>query len=160
GNSASGDYATVPGGIQAHASLYGQMAYASGAFAATGSAQASLYVMRATTSSGTGTWNDLYLDGSSALLTVAPNHTLTFDILVVGRSNAGESAGYYIWGVAENVGGTTTVWANTIPLHDDDGNWNAQAVANDTSDALAVQVMGNGEIIRWVATVRTAEVAW
>jgi hypothetical protein len=159
-NTASGYAATVPGGYYAQASLYGQMAYASGRFGNAGDAQASLYVMRTTTSSGTGTWNDLYLDGSSALLTIAPNRTLTFDILVVGRSNFGESAGYYIWGVAENVGGTTTVWATTMVINEDDANWDAQAVADDANDALLIQVMGNGETIRWVATVRTAEVAW
>jgi hypothetical protein len=56
------------------------------------------------------------------------------------------------------VGGTTTVWATTIALHDDDGNWGAQAV--NFVDLLAIQVKGNGENIRWVATVRTAEVSW
>ncbi|MEA3397498.1 MAG: hypothetical protein U9R05_08555 [Chloroflexota bacterium] len=157
-NTADGRYATVPGGEQAHASLYGQMAYASGLFASAGDAQASLYVMRGQTTSN-GSWEDLYLDGNSILLTIAPTRTLTFDILVVGRSDAGESAGYYIWGVAENVGGTTTVWATTMILHEDDGNWDALATGI-FGDHLAVQVMGHGETIRWVATVRTSEVAW
>ena len=158
-NTASGWNATVPGGGYAHASLYGQWAYASGDFANAGDAQASLYVMRRQTTSS-GTWENLYLDGTSSLLTLPPTRTLTFDILVVGRSNAGESAGYHIQGVAENVGGTTSVWAITTVLHEDDSIWNAQAIADDTNDALAVQVMGNGETIRWVATVRTAEVSW
>jgi len=158
-NTASGIYATVPGGVGAAATLYGQMAYASGQFANQGDAQSSLYVMRNATSSS-GTWENLYLNGWNTLLTIAPNRTLTFDILVVGRSNVGESAGYYIWGVAENVGGTTTVWATTMVINEDDANWDAQAVADDANDALLIQVMGNGETIRWVATVRTAEVAW
>ena len=158
GNTAGGHYATVPGGEQAHASLHGQMAYAGGQFANAGDAQASLYVMRGQTTSSA-TWEDLYLDGSSVLLTIAPTRTLSFDILVVGRSNAGESAGYYIWGVAENMGGTTTVWATTMILHEDDVNWDTQATGI-FGDHLAVQVMGHGETIRWVATVRTAEVAW
>ncbi len=158
-NTASGYAATVPGGYGAHASLYGQMAYASGDFVRPGDAQAALYVMRNQTY-GSGIWEDLYLDGSSLLLTIAPTRTLTFDILVVGRSDAGESAGYYIWGVAENVGGTTTVWWTTMSLHEDDAAWDARAAADDTNDALLIQVMGNGEPIRWVATVRTAEVAW
>ena len=135
------------------------MAYASGQFANQGDAQSSLYVMRQETASS-GTWENLYLNGWNTLLIIAPNRTLTFDILVVGRSNVGESAGYYIWGVAENVGGTTTVWATTMVINEDDANWDAQAVADDANDALLIQVMGNGETIRWVATVRTAEVAW
>ena len=160
GNIANAWGATVPGGAGAAATLWGQMAYASGSFSGTpGEAQASLYVMHSTTTSS-GAWEDLYLDGSGLLLTIADGRTMTFDILVVGRSNAGESAGYYIWGVAENVGGTTTVWATTMVINEDVANWDAQAVADDASDALLIQVMGNGETIRWVATVRTAEVAW
>ena len=42
-------YATIPGGRQARASSYGQMAYASGQFADKGDAQSSLFVARATT---------------------------------------------------------------------------------------------------------------
>jgi hypothetical protein len=159
GNSAGYIYTTVPGGVGAAATLYGQMAYASGQFVNRGDAQASLYVMRTTTTSAS-VWQNLTLNGAGTLLTIPPTRTLAFDILVVGRSDAGESAGYYIWGVAENVGGTTTVWATTILLHEDDANWNAQAIADDAYDAMVVQVMGNGETIRWVATVRTAEVAW
>ncbi len=157
-NLASGQYATIPGGLQATAPLYGQMAYASGAFASPGDAQASFFVMSEQTVTSA-TWEDLYLDGGSLLLTIPPTRTLTFDILLVGRSSAGESAGYYIWGVAENVGGVTTVWATTVVLHEDDAAWNAQATGI-FGNHLAVQVMGNGETIRWVATVRTAEVSW
>ena len=162
-NIANGDTATVPGGNGARASLIGQWAYANGTFTdSAGEAQASLYVMRGQTTS-TGTWENLYLDLGHRL-TIPPTRTLTFDILVVGRSNAAggnESAGYYCWGVIENVGGTTTLvgsWCNT--LGEDDSNWDVRVVADDSKDALAVQVMGNGETIRWVATVRTAEVSW
>lgn len=164
-NTASGRGAVVPGGLDAKASLDGQWAYAGeGNFSDQGDAQASLYVMRAQTDSS-GVWEDLYLNGGvlfEAFLTLPPTRTLTYDILVVGRSNAGESAGYYCWGVIENVGGTTTVLGGgpCMELGQDDSNWDAQVVADDTHDALAVQVQGNGETIRWVATVRTAEVAW
>jgi hypothetical protein len=162
-NTASGLYATVPGGSHATASLPGQMAYASGDFFASGDAQTSAYVMRNATTTDTGTWNDLYLDGSSALLTIDDGRTLMFDILLVGRSDGGESAGYYIWGVIENVGGATMLFGGPVSgtaLGEDDTAWNVRAVGDDLHDALAVQVMGNGETIRWVAVVRTAEVAW
>ncbi len=161
-NTASGEYATVPGGYRAAADHYGQMAYASGGFANAGDAQASLYVMRRSTTMYAGDWHDLYLDGSSAFLTIAPTRTLTFDILLVGRTEAGESAGYRIAGVIENVGGTTAfIGAPTITvLGEDDTAWDAQVIIDNNNDALQVYVMGNGEEIRWVATVRTAEVAW
>jgi hypothetical protein len=160
-NTASGFGATVPGGIQAKAPLHGQMAYASGQFASQGDAQASLYIMRGWTTSS-GTWENLYLDGASKLLTIPLSRTLTFDILVVGHSDTGESAGYHCTGVIENVGWTTTLFGGgpCTELADEDTNWNAQTVADTINSALAVQVQGHGETIRWVATIRTAEVAW
>ena len=45
-------------------------------------------------------------------------------------------------------------------LREDESNWDARAVANETLDTLVAQVMGNGETIRWVAEVRTTEAAW
>jgi hypothetical protein len=160
-NLATASASTVPGGRGAAASLYGQMAYASGMFANTGDAQFSLYVMRREGTFTTGNWFDLYLDGVDDLLTISSGRTLTFDILIVGRSDGGESAGYKIYGVIENVGGTTSLIASAVTtMGEDDDAWNARVVADDTNDALLVQVMGNGENIRWVAVVRTAEVSW
>jgi hypothetical protein len=161
-NTASGDYAAVPGGYRAKASHYGELAHASGSFGQDGDAQGSLYVMRATTTSGAGVWNDLHLNGLDGLLTIAEGRTLTFDILVVARSDAAggdQSAGYYVWGVAERVGGITTVWSSTTSLYEDDSAWDVQA-SGMFGNHLAVRVSGNGETIRWVATVRTAEVSW
>lgn len=164
-NQATAAYATVPGGYQAHASHYGELAYASGQFAQAGDAQTSLYVMRleGTFPSGGGYYN-LFLDGSGQFLTVATGRALAFEALVVGRSDAGESAGYLIRGVIENPGsegfinfvGTPTV---TV-LGEDDSAWDARASIDATRGALVIQVHGNGETIRWVASVRTAEVAW
>jgi hypothetical protein len=159
-NRATAPYATVPGGFGARAFLYGQIAYASGIFANTGDAQFSLYVLRRKTTSSR-TWENLYLDGSSARLTIESGRTLAFDILVVGRSDRGESAGYQIYGVIENVVGTTSLITSTVTtIGEDDTAWDAQVVADDTNDALLAQVMGAGENIRWVAVVRTAEVSW
>jgi hypothetical protein len=83
-----------------------------------------------------------------------------FDILVVGRTEAGESAGYRITGVIENDGGTMDHNATVTTLFEDDILWNARTVADTTHKALSVQVRGNGETIRWVASLRTAEVGW
>ncbi len=159
-NIASGYLATVPGGYEANASHYGQMAYASGRFANTGDAQASLYVLRKT-STGTA-WTDLYLNGISERLTLASGQVMSFDILIVGGTDAGESAGYRIQGVIENIGGTTALVGTPVVtvLGEDDAAWNVQVLADNTNDALNIQVMGNNETIRWVATVQTAEVTW
>jgi len=161
-NTASGLYATVPGGRDAQASHYGEIAHASGSFTAAGDAQSSQYVMRGTTSDG-GKWHNLYLDGLSQQLTLASGRTMTFDILIVGRSTSGKSAGYHIQGVIENVGGTTAfVGSPTVStVGEDDTAWDAQVLADNSADALLVQVQGNtGDTIGWVAVVRTAEVVY
>jgi hypothetical protein len=157
---ASGNLATVPGGADASASLFGRLAYASGTFAAVGSAQASLFVLRRTTTDAT--QSELFLDGFAARLTLAAGRTITFDILVVARSTGGQSAGYQARGVIENDGGTTSfIGAPTItPLGEDVAGWDVAVLDDDTNDALAIQVTGaDATSIRWVAVVRTAEVA-
>jgi len=157
-NTVSSDYATIPGGSEAAATHYGEMAYAAGAFGARGDAQTSVYVLRGV-SSGT-TLTELFLDGSGQRLTIASERAVTFDILVVGLSNNGESAGYRIIGVIENVGGTTTVvgTVSTTVLGEDDTSWD---VTVDANDALRIQVRGGtSDTVRWVATVRTVEVSW
>ncbi len=176
GNTASGRWATVPGGSYnvangdwslaagraASADHYGQMAYASGSFAATGDAQASLYVLRRAATMAAGAWYELFLDGVDDRLTLAAGRTLTFDLRLSARTAAGESAGYRIEGVIENAGGTTALVGTPVVtvLGEDDAAWDAQVSADDGNDALLIQVQGNGETIRWVATVDTAEVAW
>jgi len=166
GNTANGWYATVPGGASAFATHYGEMAYAAGGFtpSSNGDAQTSTYVMRIERLCEAGIWYDLYLNGNLApppeFLTIAQGRTLAFDALVVGRSNDGESAGYHIRGVVENVGGTVSLIGTPLKtvLGEDDPNWDVQALTG--FGALVIQVRGNGETIRWVATVRTAEVSW
>jgi hypothetical protein len=86
----------------------------------------------------------LYLDGSSERLTVGNNRTMTFDILVVGRSSGGDSAGYHVRGVIENSGGTTSfVGTPTVTtLGEDTASWNVAVEADDTNDALVIRVTG------------------
>jgi len=163
-NIAGGEFSTIPGGFNATATHYGEMAYASGSFTSQGDAQTSIYVLR-NTSSGT-TTSELFLDGSgsSARLTIASGRTVTFDILVVGREDSnGESAGYHILGVIENVGGNTAIVgsATVTVLGEDDTSWYVTVDADVTNQALRIQVHGGvGDTVRWVATVRTAEVSW
>ncbi len=160
-NTASAPGATVPGGSGAAATLLGQMAYASGEFLTPGDAQTSLYVLRNTTIDATLT--DLFLDGSGARLTLPPNRTLAFHILVVARSSTGQSAGYEFRGVIENVGGNTMFIGtpSKTTLGEDIGSWDANVWDDNGNDALAIQVVGAvGTTIRWVAVVRTVEVSW
>ena len=160
-NLANAEAATVPGGAGAAASHYGELAYASGPFNPpdVGNAQTSVYVLRTTTTDSI--HHELFLDGLSERITVAPNRTVVWDVWLVGRSDGGESAGYHMWGVLENVAGTTRSLGDDVSnLGEDDTLWDAMSLADDVNDALVVVARGNGETIRWVATVRTVEVAW
>jgi len=161
GNIASATFATVPGGQFGLATHFGEMAYANGRFSATGDAQTSTYVLRNTTANNTPT--ELFLDGASSRLTIATNRVLTFDILVVGVNvNNGNAAGYRLAGVIKNIGGITSFIGtpNQVILGEDAAGWDATVVADNTNDALVVQVTGVPMAnIRWVATVRTVEVA-
>jgi hypothetical protein len=159
-NTAGGRYATVPGGAGASATLEGQMAYASGPFVVNGDAQTSLFVLRKITTDATPT--DLYLDGFGSRILVGAGRTMTFDILVAARSTANQSAGYQIRGVIENAGGTTSLIG--VPaittLGEDVAGWDVTVQAPPGAGVLAVRVTGAAATtIRWVASVRTAEVA-
>jgi hypothetical protein len=161
-NNVPANLATVPGGLKASASHYGEMAYASGAFATAGDAQTSTFVLRNTTADATPT--ELFLDGSAARLAIANNRVVTFDILVVGVNTAsGDSAGYRLAGVARNIAGTTSLVGspNKIVLGEIVAAWDVNATADDASDVLIVQVTGSAATnIRWVASARTVEVAY
>jgi len=157
-NAAIGDYATIPGGYQAGAAHYGQLAYASGMFANPGDAQLSLYVLRNTTNSSA--WTPLYLDGSSAQITIAPGRTVAFEILVAARNDGIHSAGYRFQGVVENTGGGAVLLSATgVTIYEDVGIWDARVIASGSN--LVVEVLGSvATTVRWVAVVRTAEVGW
>ena len=163
-NIASAIAATVPGGYQAHARLWAQQAYAGGRFAQNGDAQTSTFVVRGTTSDATP--RELYLDQASKRMTVPKGGAWTFDILVVGRSSGGASAGYKICGVIENnnSGAQQCVFVGvpeTAFVREQIPAWNATVEADNANDALVVRVTGEtGVSIRWVATVRTAEVIY
>lgn len=164
-NSASGAYSTIPGGSLSAASHYGEMAYASGRFDVTGDAQSSMYILRGSTMDTTPT--ELFLDGDTGnyRLTISPGRTLVFDVLVVSRyAFTGQSAGYRFVGMIKNVGGTTSIVgavAKTV-IAEDDATYYANVTADNVNDSLKVTVTAGGEpgdIVYWVATVRTVEVA-
>jgi hypothetical protein len=153
-------YATIPGGKEAVARNYGQLAYASGGFTSYpgGDAQTSVHVLRSTQATGAG---ELFLDGYNRRMVVPKNSTWTFDILVVGRSRTGVSAGWQIRGVVENdgagaafVGIPTTDLLGPVPAP-----W--AVTVNVIDDALAITPLAfNDRPVRFVATVRTAEVTY
>lgn len=159
GHVLNSSFSTIPGGVAAQTRSYGQMAYASGSFAATGDAQASTYVLRRTASSGS--TQELFLDGTGARMLVPVGAVWTFDILLAGRTSAGtNAAGFQIRGVVKNVSGTTTIAGTLSQTTLEDNLGTAVTVAADSADdALVVRVFYTlSGTTRWVANVRTAEV--
>ena len=157
GNRATADYGTVPGGYEALASHYGELAYASGAFATAGDAQASVYVLRRTSNNG----GELFLDGSGRRLTIANRRVIAFDILAIGYSFGGAATAFRVEGVIRNDGITSLIGTPTTRLLGGDDRLDVIVEADDDWDALVVRVVGYEDItMRWVAVVRTAEIAW
>jgi hypothetical protein len=160
-NSAARPYATIPGGTQAYASSYGQVAYASGAFAQPGDAQTSVYVLRGYTTNAIE--SELFLDGLSERMSVPTNTTWGYDILITGRTTGGVSAFYVIRGMVENNGGTIALIGTPIKdfTREDVSSWDTFVDVDKPSQSLVVRAMGStGTHIRWVASVRTVEVTY
>lgn len=161
-NSATGEFASVPGGFGGAAGLWGQLAYAAGRFGnVTGTAQWAVYTLRRQTT--TDVEHTLFLDGVSRKLTIAAGRAMAFDGLLIGRRGDGIVAGYQIRGVIHNVAGATTfvgVPAVTV-LGDSGSDWTVVLQAHDSTNSLDILVTGEaGQTIRWVAVVRTVEVAF
>ena len=155
-STANGDYSTIAGGYYAKADKYGQNAYASGRFSATGDAQTSVFVVRNETSDATPTV--LFLDGNSQAMTLNDQDSWTFRALVVGRSNDGSNYGSYIvTGYVYRNGGTTTITGvTTTTVAESSASYDATAVVNGY--ALLIQVTGDGtNTMRWVARVEVVQ---
>jgi hypothetical protein len=161
-NHAGAALATIPGGYYAKANIYGQQAYASGRFAATGDAQTSVFVLRGETTDSTTT--NLYLDGVAAqeMIAVSSGRAMAVDILVIARSSTGLAKGWRTEGVIkESSGSLSLVGLTTGFLSGDPGTTLWDVTPAVVSNEFTMQVDGEtGKTIRWVAVVRTAEVAF
>jgi hypothetical protein len=148
------------------AANYGQNAHAAGNFAAVGDAQTSQYVLRTTTSDATADV-ELFLDGSSSRIIIPPTSARTFTVQIVAYNNYSTptAAGYIVQGCIRRDASNNTVLASavTATLLWEEGVMSGCSVlvdADDTNEALRIRVTGlANRIIRWVASVRTTEVA-
>ncbi len=163
-NNAQATGSTIPGGAYGYARIPYQLAYAAGAFrAARGSAQTSIYVLRQLTYNV----GSYVLSGGSAPLTIHDGQTWSFDVLITARAEDGTSAGYQITGVVKRAGAATTfIGTPTVRTLGEDSaasSWGVHLSINDFFEdhRLEIRVTGAEDTeIRWVATVRTTEVAW
>ncbi len=127
-----------------------------------GDGQASHVVAQGQTTNATPT--SIYTrSGAGTRLLIENNTTVAFSILVCARRTdvVGEAAAYRLEGlIANNAGTTALVGAVTkTVLAESDATWDANAVADNTNDALDLQVTGAAaKTIKWAANVTLVEV--
>jgi len=156
--------ATIPGGARARASSYGQQAYASGSMATNGDAQASLFIIRNTTTNSTQT--ELFLDGLGQRIQIPAGANWAVDVVIVARSAGGNNVAYSVSGLIWKEGSNLNS-AISIPLvrgssssYGPASSADVTVVHDSAHSALVVKVTSPyaNSLTRWVATVRTTEV--
>lgn len=160
GNTALANAATIPGGAYAVASHFGQFAYSSQKLAVDGDSQSSLYVLRNTTSSTNDTELSLSTGTFMIRMTLGSGAVWSFRALVTAKNaSTGNAGAWEIKGVIKNIAGTTTlVGVTKTDLGEDVAAWDANAVADDTNDALVINVKGDAaSTVSWTASVTTSE---
>lgn len=159
-NMASAPYSTVVGGLAAHATHYGEVAFASGFFAFPGDAQTSFATFRTATTDATPTV--LTLDGQAPAGSnefVVPSSTVyKFRISLAAREDLTNDVAWWEFNGCikrSNVNTTSLVSQNAVIFGRDPGAaaWTAVVTANDVTETLSIDVIGEvGKTIRWVAT--------
>jgi hypothetical protein len=163
-STANATNSTSIGSFQGLSNRYGMQSHASGSFSnsiGSGDAQRARFVLRNKTTTNSAV--ELFLDGSSTRLTIPSGKYLTGTINIAGIKSDGTAAASYIRQFSiKNVAGTTSLvgTVNTIGT-DEAASTSISITANDTNDALKVEVTGiASETWRWVASVDVVEVAY
>jgi hypothetical protein len=160
-NLASATQSAILGGHQALADRVAMHAHASGQFSARGDAQRARFVLRNKTTTNSAV--ELFLDGSATRLTIPSGKIFAFTINISGVKSDGSAIAHYLRQYAlKNVAGTTSeVYAAGTIGTDNAAGTTIALSANDTNDALKVEVTGiTSEIWRWVASVDAVEIAF
>jgi hypothetical protein len=156
--SATGAYSLATGTYSV-ASFHGQQSRSSGRFTTNGDAQISTFIARRQTTNATPT--ELFLNGSSARLTVPEGSTYGFTIKVTARqTNDDFSVARYVFdGIAtRNAGGNVSVQVTKTYEHEDDTDWNCAVDALTAAQAIRLLVTGKADNnINWVARIETEE---
>jgi hypothetical protein len=148
-------------GMSSLANRYGMHAYASGRFAAQGDAQAVRFVARNKTTTNSAV--TLFLNGSSARLTIPSGKILQTQVTILGSKSDGTAVASYMRQVTiKNVAGTTSLVGTVNTIGTDEAAGTSIAItADDTNDALQIAVTGiTSETWRWVAVVEGVEIAF
>jgi hypothetical protein len=174
-STAAGNYAFVAGtgntgsaanvvatGSASVADRLGMQSHSAGRFAANGDCQRVAFHLRNKTTDGT-TAVTLFLDGSSARLTIPSGKILSGIVEILGSRSTGAEVAVYTRHVAiKNVGGTTTLVGTVDTIGVDTAAGTTIAItADDTNDALQIAVTGvASQTWRWEAEFRGLELAY
>jgi hypothetical protein len=159
-NTASSTYSIAIGG-RGEANRLGMLSHSAGRFAANGDAQRARFVLRNKTTTNAAV--ELFLDGSATRLTIPSGKVLGLTINITGIKSDGTAVAHYLRQYAlKNVAGTTTEVYAPVTIGTDNAAGTSIALsANDTNDALKVEVTGiAAETWRWVASVDAVEIAY
>jgi hypothetical protein len=162
-NKAIGDY-SVALGYQTETTVtdHAVIAHSGGQFSVKGDAQTNQVVWRIQTTDATAAV-EMFLDGASARYSIITDSTHAFEVLVVARrtDTDNESAAYKFTGCIDNNAGTTALVGSVTKtvIAEDVAGWDCDIVADDTNDALKVQVTGAAaSTVNWLAYGRIVKV--
>jgi hypothetical protein len=160
-NTVTASHASVIAGASAVADRYAIQAQAAGRFSSFGDAQTTKAVFRNKTTTNSAV--ELFLDGTSARYTVTSGKVISMLINITGTKSDGSAVAHYVRQYSiKNVGGTTSQVYAPVTIGTDNAAGTSIALsANDTNDALKIEVTGvTSETWRWVASVDAVEVGY
>jgi len=162
-------YGTILGGTRAQTDKFAQQAFAAGSFTGgRGEAQSSRFVARNDVTHSDTSWTELFLDGSSKLLTIPQDTSWVFSILLVGQERDADVAfGFTGEGVIKRSGSTVSLVGGSpqalTSVATDAASYLAQVSGDNSNNSLAIQVSNNvasGVQVNWVAHVLATEVKY
>lgn len=160
GNQATQRHAVAIGGTSALADRNGARAFCSHGNSASGHRQELQFFISRTTTNNTP--SEMYTDEyNTARITIPSGKVMGGIVCVTGSKSDGSAVALYTRQfVIKNVGGTTTLLSSsTIGTdYEDNASTDITVEANDTNDALRVNVTGiTGETWRWTGWVHCTE---
>ncbi len=163
-NTASG-WASHVMGQYASADQKFEFAQGGDRFAAGSLAQYRRFVCRKEITHSDANWYTIGIDSSSVGPVISEDSAWTFRAEVIGATqDCGKVFSYLVNGCIERIGNTTTLHAHNVTvIHEDDADFDCQAVADDTNEALSIQVQdatSGSDVVRWVVTIHVTEVRY
>jgi hypothetical protein len=154
----------------AAATKFGQVAFASSKIASQGDNQHSIYIAYGNTTTTTAS-QQIFLDGSSAQITLATNQAIAFTARILGKTSAGESSTtvgcWVITGViakSSSNANTAIIGTNSTTTINTPSNWSAPTIVADTTNgAIKILVNPNSSsatTTQWQAVVDCNEVTY